>query len=126
MSPAVTPPGWPAQVPPPPAPGWERRAIAWLYDLCPPDHRSYGVLQRWPVLLARVARHHVAAAAETCRRGVQTARADIRDLDASIPPEAVDALMAMYEREALRLDTAARGAALVEQALAGRRFIPKL
>jgi hypothetical protein len=113
-------------VPPPGAPGWERRAVAWLYDLCPPDHRAYGVLQRWPVLLARVARQHVAGAAHACRRGAQTARADVKELGAGIPPEAVDALLAMYEREALRLDTAARAADLVERALAGQRFIPKL
>ena len=125
MSGAI-PPGWPAEVPPPGAAGWERRAIAWLYDLCPPDHRGYGVLQRWPVLLARIAREHVAASADACRRGAQTARADLRGLGVDFPPEAVDALLAMYEREGLRLDTAARGVALVERALAGQRFIAKL
>ena len=123
---SVIPAGWPPEVPPPGAAGWERRAIAWLYDLCPPDHRGYGVLQRWPVLLARVAREHVAAAAEACRRGAQTARADLRGLGVEFPPEAVDALLAMYEREGLRLDTAARAVALVERALAGQRFIAKL
>jgi hypothetical protein len=123
---SAVPPGWPAEVPPPGAPDWERRAVGWLFDLCPPDHRAYGVLQRWPVLLARVARHHVAAAAEACRRGAQTARADVRELGVGIPPEGVDALLAMYEREALRLDTAARAADLVERALAGQRFIPRL
>jgi hypothetical protein len=123
---AVTPAGWPEGLPPPGAEGWERKAIAWLYDLCPPDYRSYGVLGNWPVLLARAARHHVAGAAQACRRGAQTARADVRDLGAGIPPDAVDALLAMYEREALRLDTAARGAELVERALAGQRFVPKL
>jgi hypothetical protein len=122
----AVPPGWPAEVPPPGAPDWERRAVGWLFDLCPPDHRAYGVLQRWPVLLARVARHHVAAAAEACRRGAQTARADVRELGVGIPPEGVDALLAMYEREAFRLDTAARAVALVERALAGQRFIPRL
>ena len=125
MSSAV-PPGWPEEVPPPGAPDWERRAVGWLFDLCPPDHRAYSVLQRWPVLLARVARHHVSAAAEACRRGAQTARADVRELGVGIPPEGVDALLAMYEREALRLDTAARAAELVERALAGQRFIPRL
>jgi hypothetical protein len=113
-------------VPPPGAPDWERRAVGWLFDLCPPDHRAYGVLQRWPVLLARVARQHVVAAAEACRRGAQTARADVRELGVGVPPEAVDALLSMYEREALRLDTAARAAHLVERALAGQRFIPRL
>jgi hypothetical protein len=120
------PAGWPPEVPPPDAPGWERRAVAWLYDLCPPDHRGYVVLQKYPVLLARVARQHVASAAHACRRGAQTARADIRELDPGIPPEAVDALLGMYEGEALRLEVAARGAHLVERALAGQRFTPRL
>lgn len=122
----VIPPGWPPELPPPGAADWERRAIAWLYDLCPPDHRAYRVLQRWPVLLARVARENVASAAEACRRGAATARADLRDFTIPIPPEGVDALLAMYEREALRLDTAARGVALVERALTGKQFIAKL
>jgi hypothetical protein len=120
------PAGWPPEVPPPGAPGWERRAIAWLYDLCPPDHRSYGVLQRWPVLLARVAGENVNAAIEACRHGAATARADLRDLAGGLPPEAVEALLAMYEREALRLSRAARAVDLVQRALAGQRFVPRL
>jgi hypothetical protein len=125
MSGAV-PTGWPPAIPPPGADGWERRAIGWLYDLCPPDHRAYRVLSHWPVLLARVARENVEAAAQACRRGAATARADLRELAVQIPPEGVDALLAMYEREALRLDKAARGVELVERALAGQHFIPKL
>lgn len=125
MSGAI-PAGWPPELPPPGAAGWERRAISWLYDLCPPDHRGYRVLQRWPILLARVARENVAAAAVACRRGAATARADLRNLTSPLPPEAVDALLAMYEREALRLDGAARGVDLVERALAGQRFVAKL
>ncbi len=123
---SAIPAGWPAEVPPPGADGWERKAIGWLFDLCPPDHRGYGVLRRWPVLLARVARENVAAGAQACRRGAATARADLRELATPMPPEAVDALLAMYEREALRLDKAARAVALVERALAGGRFTPKL
>lgn len=125
MSGAV-PAGWPAELPPPGASGWERRAIAWLYDLCPPDHRGYAVLQRWPVLLARVAGENANAAVEACRRGAATARADLRQLAGGLPPEAVDALLALYEQEALRLERAARGVELVQRALAGQRFIPRL
>jgi hypothetical protein len=122
----TVPPGWPAELPPPGAAGWQRKAIGWLYDLCPPDHRGYSVLQRWPVLLARVAAENVTAAAEACRHGAATARADLREIGTGMPPEAVDDLLAMYEREALRLERAARGVRLVGQALAGQRFIPKL
>jgi hypothetical protein len=120
------PAGWPADLPPPGASGWQRRAVGWLYDLCPPDHRGYAVLSRWPVLLARVAGENVAAAIEACRHGAATARADLRELAGGLPPEAVDQLLALYEQEALRLQRAARGVDVVGRALAGQRFTPKL
>ena len=122
--------GWPAQLLPPGADGWQRKAIGWLYDLCPPDHRQYEVLRRHPVLLARVARENVAAAAEACRRGIATARSDLGGRNpgdgTAVPLEAIEGLIALYEREALRLEAAARAVVLVQYALAGRRFTPKL
>ena len=48
------PPGWPEQVRPPLSPEWERSAVAWLFDLCPPDYRAHDVLRRYPVVLARL------------------------------------------------------------------------
>ena len=51
----TVPPGWPEEVRPPGAPDWERTAVAWLFDLCPPDYRAHEVLRRYPVLLARFA-----------------------------------------------------------------------
>jgi len=119
----VTPFGWPAAVPPPGVPGWERRAVAWLFDLCPPDHRGHDVLVRWPVLLARAARESVEAARAAAAHGLATARAELKDV---VPPEAVGAMMAMYEREGARLADAAHAVALVEQALRGERFVPRL
>src|SRR3712207_8593651 len=53
---ATLPPGWPAAVRPPGAPDWEHTAVAWLFDLVPPDYRAHEVLRRYPVLLARFAR----------------------------------------------------------------------
>ena len=52
---AVRPPGWPAQVHPPESPDFERTAVGWLLDQCPPDYRAYEVLRRYPVILARFA-----------------------------------------------------------------------
>ena len=51
----LVPPGWPPGVLPPQAPEWERSAVAWLFDLCPPDYRAHEVLRRHPVVLAREA-----------------------------------------------------------------------
>jgi hypothetical protein len=104
-------------------PGWDRRAIAWLFDLCPPDFRGYELLRRQPVVLARMAAENVAASVEACRKGLATARSDLRDL---VPPEAVEEAIALYEREGVRLTAVAGSVRLVEAALQGRRFVPRL
>lgn len=116
------PPGWPPEVPPPGAPEWERKAVGWLLDLCPADFRSYAVLRRRPVLLARFTAEHVAACQEAVRGGLATARADLRDE----PPEVVDEAVATYETEAARLARAARAVDVVRRALGGERFAPRL
>jgi ABC-type nitrate/sulfonate/bicarbonate transport system substrate-binding protein len=118
----TVPPGWPAEVPPPDAPEWERRAVGWLLDLCPPDYRSYDVLRRWPVLLARFATEHVEACRAAVAHGVANARPALRDL----PPEVVEEAVAAYETEAARLAKAARAVELVAAALRGTRFRPRL
>ena len=117
------PPGWPSEVRPPDTPDWERSAVAWLFDLCPPDYRGYDVLRRHPVVLARFAAGHVGAAREAVRHGMGTARAELRGL---VPPAVVDAAVAVYEREGDRLAATARAVDLVAGALAGTRYRPKL
>ena len=123
MSRDLVPPGWPPEVLPPQAPDWERSAVAWLYDLCPPDYRAHEVLRRYPVLLARFAAGHVASAVEAARDGIRTARAELRGV---VPPEAVEAAIAAYEREGRRLVTTARQVGLVAAALRGERHVPRL
>jgi hypothetical protein len=118
----TVPPGWPADVPPPDAPEWERRAVAWLLDLCPPDYRSYAVLCRWPVLLARFTAEHITACQDGVRRGLAGVRHALRDL----PPDVVEEAVAAYETEAVRLARAAKAVELVGQALRGGRFVPRL
>ncbi|MCW2666093.1 MAG: uncharacterized protein JWN57_1055 [Frankiales bacterium] len=118
-----TPPGWPPEVLPPHAPDWERSAVGWLYDLCPPDYRAHEVLRRHPVLLARFAAGHVAAGVQAAREGIRTLRNDLRDL---LPPEAVEAGLAAYDREGRRLVQTGRQVALVDAALRGERHVPRL
>jgi hypothetical protein len=112
-APAV-PPGWP---------DWERTATGWLFDLCPPDYRLYDVLRRHPAVLARFAAHHVQAGIDAARRGLATARDELRDV---ADPETVAAALAAYEREGARLLRTQRAVALVEEALRGRRFRARL
>lgn len=119
----LVPPGWPAQVLPPEAPDWERSAVAWLFDLCPPDYRAHGVLRRHPVVLARFAAGHVASAVEAARQGMRTVRADLRDV---VPQEVVEAALAAYDREGRRLVVTGRQVALVDAALRGERHVPRL
>jgi hypothetical protein len=123
MSAAVVPPGWPPEVRPPGSPGWERSASAWLLDLCPPDYRGYEVLRRHPVVLARLAVQHVRAGVAAAREGLSTARAELRDV---VDAATVDAAVEVYEREGARLMATGRAAALVEEALRGRRFVQRL
>jgi hypothetical protein len=119
----VPPPGWPAEVRPPGAPEWERTAVAWLFDLCPPEYRAHDVLRRHPVVLARFAAEHVSSGADAARHGLATARADLRDV---VSADVIDAALAAYEREGARLARTARAVRLVEEALRGRRFVPRL
>ena len=108
---------------PPDAPEWERTAVAWLFDLCPPDYRAYDVLRAHPVVLARFAADHVAAAVAAAHDGLATVRVGLAD---AVPPEAVEAAVTAYEREAARLAKAARAVELIDGALRGRRFRPRL
>ena len=117
------PPGWPEDVLPPTAPDWERSAVAWLFDLCPPDYRAHEVLRRHPVVLARFAAGHVQAGVETARAGLRTVRRDLRD---EVPPEVVEAAVAAYDREGRRLVAAARAVAVVDAALRGERRVRRL
>ncbi len=118
-----TPPGWPGEVRPPDAPDWERTAVGWLFDLCPPDYRAHEVLRRHPAVLARFAAHHVDGGIEAARAGLATVRTELRDV---VPPEAVEAAVAAFEREGARLLATRRAVGLVEDALRGRRYVPRL
>ncbi len=121
--PDLVPPGWPAEVLPPQAPEWERSAVGWLFDLCPPDYRAHDVLRRHPVVLAGFAAGHVASAVSAARDGLRTLRAELKGV---VPPDAVEAAIGAYDREGRRLVRTGRQIALVEAALRGERYVPRL
>ncbi|HYO38862.1 MAG TPA: hypothetical protein VER39_04310 [Nocardioidaceae bacterium] len=123
MSRIVTPPGWPPLVRPPGAPDWEASAVAWLLDLCPPEFRSYPVLRRHDVVLARFALLHVEACQAAVRRGLSEARAELRDVT---DDDTVEAAVQTWHAEAARLIAERRAVGLVEEALRGRRFVARL
>lgn len=117
------PPGWPAPVPPPGVPDWERAASGWLLDLCPPDYRGYPALRKHPLALAWLAAQHVDASRAAMARALGRVRAELAD---DLPPPALDEVMTTLEQEQARLLAAARGVGLLEQALRGHRFIPRM
>jgi hypothetical protein len=119
----VAPPGWPRQVRPPGAPGWERTAVAWLLDVCPPEYRSYPVLRRHEVVLARFAVLHVEGCQAAVRRGLSEARSALHDVAA---PDTVEAAVQTWHAESVRLFAERRAVGLVEEALRGRRFVARL
>jgi len=120
---AVSPPGWPAPVRPPGAPDWERTAINWLFDICPPEYRAHVALRRHVVVLARFAVLHVEASQAACRRGLSEARGALRDVAGL---DAVEAAVQAWQAEDARLLGARRAVGLVEEALRGRRYVARL
>jgi hypothetical protein len=118
-----TPPGWPAGVHPPGSDDFESTAVGWLLDVVPPDYRLHGVLRRYPVALATMARYHSRACVEGARQGYRTARTE---LAGALPPHAVDTVLAAYRQEGARLAATARAVGLVERALRGEVFTPKM
>lgn len=117
------PPGWPERVRPPGAPGWVATAVAFLYDCCPPDYRAYGVLRRHPAVLARCAVFHVEGQVRASRANLVGLRDELaRHVDNRALDAAVDAL----QTEEARLVRLKRAVGLVDEALRGEVFIPKL
>jgi hypothetical protein len=117
------PPGWPPEVHPPGTPEWERSAVAWLFDQCPPDYRGYDVLRRHPLVLARFAAAALDGATAAVDAGLRTLRSE---LSGRVTPETVEAAVAAYERERHRLRGARVAADVVERALRGERWAPRL
>ena len=119
----VAPPGWPPGVRPPDAPDWERTAVAWLLDQCPPEYRSYAVLRHHALVLARFGVLHVEACQAGTRRALSEARSELRDV---VGLEAVDAAVQAWLTEEARLAGVRRAIGLVEQALRGKRFAARM
>jgi hypothetical protein len=120
---AYIPPGWPAGVHPPGSEDFESTAVGWLLDVVPPDYRLHGVLRRYPVALATLARYHSKACVDGARQGYRTARTELAGV---LPPHAIDTVLAAYRKEGARLAATAEAVDLVERALRGEEFTPKM
>ena len=108
---------------PPGSEDFESTAVGWLLDVVPPDYRLHGVLRRYPVALAALARYHSKACVEGARQGYRTARTE---LAGALPPHAIDTVLAAYRKEGARLAATAEAVDLVERALRGEEFTPRM
>jgi hypothetical protein len=108
---------------PPGSEDFESTAAGWLLDVVPPDYRLHGVLRRYPVALAALARYHSRACVEGARQGYRTARTELAGV---LPPHAIDTVLAAYRKEGARLAATAEAVDLVERALRGEVFTPKM
>ncbi len=119
----VVPPGWPPQVRPPDAPGWQESAARWLLDICPPEFRSYPVLRRHVVALSGFAVAHTDAGLQAARTALAETRTSLRD---HLEPHTVEVVVATWEETVAGLVARRRAVGLVDEALRGRRFRPRL
>src|SRR5512133_1966437 len=103
------PPGWPSQVRPPGAPGWEAKAAAYLLDCCPADFRAYRVLRNHPVVLAQFARHFVEAQSQAAQDGLAAARIGLQDF---VEPNVLEEATQAWLEQAARLARTRRAVAL--------------
>jgi hypothetical protein len=83
----------------------------------------YAGLRRHPIVLARFAAWHAEACIQAAQRGIAEARTSLRDV---LPTESVEGAVAMWEREGARLLRVKRAVGLIEEALRGRVFHPRL
>jgi hypothetical protein len=126
VSPEVSrfvPAGWPDEVPLPGSPDWEMAAITFLLDCCPADFRAYPVLRRHPVVLARFAAQFVDGQYASAQDGLAGVRVS---LAAHVTSEVVESAADAWLEQAARLARTRRAVALIEEALRGASFVPRL
>lgn len=122
-SPTYVPPGWPSEVRPPGAAGWEATAIAYLLDCCPADFRAYRVLRNHPVVLAEFASHFVDGQHEASQQGLAEVRTVLSEY---VEPDIVEAATEAWLEQGARLARTRRSVTLLAEALRGRVFVRKL
>lgn len=118
-----SPPGWPARVRPPGAQEWQESAAAFLFDCCPADFRAYAVLRRHPVVLARFAAEFVESQLRASVDGLAGVRTSLLD---HVSPEVAQAAVDAWSEQQAKLVRVRREVAMVEEALRGTVFVPRL
>ena len=118
------PPGWPREVLPPAVEGWEESAVAWMLDYGPSERRleGYETLRHHPLFMAWFFRQLSAADLAAARESWRALRAaqDVPD------PEQHTAQLQGLTRIGRGLRDRAQAAELLERAMRGELFVPRL
>ena len=115
------PPGWPDTLPPPPTDDWEQAATRWLRTLAPAHWAEYPVYHSSSWLLARALRYDIEAQLAGLRESWRMVRVETTE---RVGPEVVEEYLEMHQAEATRLKALKAELWLIEQALAGTRWLP--
>jgi hypothetical protein len=110
------------EVSPPGSEDWETTAAAWLLDLVP-EYRQRAAVRRHPVILAFIARHVIAGAVEGALHGYWVTRSELATLSRRMPSTRRSG---PWRAEGERLAATASAVDLVERALRGEPFRPRL
>jgi len=119
----MKPPGWPARLVEPSHPEFESAAVRWLLDLGPATWREQLAIRDHPVALAFRARHEITGRLAGARTAYSLARQELAD---QLSAEAVAQVLTALEGEGANLLALQREVCLVEEALKGRRWRPRL
>ena len=106
---------WPDEVWPPARMGWERTAVAWLYNWVAPELRTTTAFHRHPLLLSHLVLHDIDAIIEGHRKAYASAR---RVLAEAVGPESIAVCLAVLAADAARWQLRRQQAEAVHAALA--------
>jgi hypothetical protein len=119
----VAPAGWPTDLPPPFAEEFGAEVAGWLLDRGPGEWRAHPVLRQFPQALGLLVADHLEAELTGLRRSYRSVRSEMGD---AVPPDRMGDLLAAIEAQAAVVTESGRQVALVREALAGRRWRPRL
>ena len=97
--------------------------MLWLLDQCPPDYRGYAGWRRHPIALAWLAGRHLDGQVVAMRDAWREARVAVGP---HVPADALEDILREIEAEGMRLRAASRSTHLLQEALQGKVFAPRL
>ncbi|WP_432563950.1 hypothetical protein [Kineococcus sp. SYSU DK003] len=118
------PPGWPAQVLPPAIEDWELSAVAWILGHGAPEWHlpEYETLRRHPLMLTWWFRQWAQANLQAARASWQ----GLREVQQAPDPDAHRRHLAAVTAVGRDLRAQAHAAELIERAMLGELFVPRL